>query len=676
MRRVTDFPRSVRVIEHTWIPMPDGCRLAARIWLPEDAEQNPVPAILEYIPYRKNDATAFRDAPIHAYFAGHGYASVRVDIRGSGDSDGILEDEYLPLEQDDALAVLGWLAAQPWCTGKVGIIGKSWGGFNGLQIAAHAPRELAAVISVDSTDDRYRDDVHYMGGCVLACFMLSWAATMLALNARPPDPEVVGERWRDIWLDRMDRTPPFIQAWLSHQRRDDYWKQGSVCENYAAISCPVYMVGGWLDGYPSAALRFVEGYPGPCKALIGPWGHLYPQDGAPGPAIGFLQEALRWWDYWLKGKDTGIMDEPKLRLWMQESVDPRPFYEERPGRWISESGWPSDNIEVRGLALGEHTLGAAPPGETQLEHLSALAPAADPGNWAGWGHRTDSPGDQRAEDGQWLTFESDPLTERMEILGAPRLRVILASDTPQAHVAVRLCDVAPNGTSTLITRGVLNLAHRDGHERPSPLVAGERYTVTVTLKAVAYALPAAHRLRVAISSAYWPVIWPAPEPVILTVFTGAESALELPVRRLGVDDDDPPAHFAEPESAHNPEIEVLDSPSAGSRVIRHDVASGVTEIVDAPTLFPAVRLRTSGLEYREAHRDSWRIIDGRPRSAETGSERLITIERGDWQIRIESKSTMSATAEEFHVTDTLEAYEHEQRVFAKTWHLTVGRDHV
>jgi hypothetical protein len=277
---------------------------------------------------------------------------------------------------------------------------------------------------------------------------------------------------------------------------------------------------------------------------------------------------------------------------------------------------------------------------------------------------------------KWLTFESDPLTERMEILDAPRLRVILASDTPQAQVAVRLCDVAPNGTSTLITRGVLNLAHRDGHERPSPLVAGERYSVTVTLKAVAYALPAAHRLRVAISSAYWPVIWPAPEPVILTVFTGAESALELPVRRLGVDDDDAPAHFAEPESAHHPEIEVLDSPSAGSREIRHDVASGVTEIVDAPTLFPPVRLRASGLEYREAHRDSWRIIDGRPRSAETGSDRLITIGRGDWQIRIESKSTVSATTEEFHVTDTLEAYEHEQRVFAKTWHLTVGRDHV
>ena len=154
----------------------------------------PVPAIFEYVPYRKNDGLVLRDAPIHHYFAGHGYASVRVDIRGTGDSDGILADEYLPLEQQDGVEVIRWLATRPWCTGKVGIIGKSWGGFNGLQIAAHHPPELAAVISVASTDDRYADDVHYMGGCLLAWTALPWASTMLAYNGLPPDPAVVGER--------------------------------------------------------------------------------------------------------------------------------------------------------------------------------------------------------------------------------------------------------------------------------------------------------------------------------------------------------------------------------------------------------------------------------------------------------------------------------------------------
>ncbi len=303
-----DFPRSVREIENAWVPMSDGCRLSARIWLPEDAEQNPVPAILEYIPYRKDDRTAHEDSTRHPYFAGHGYAAIRVDLRGSGDSDGIMFDEYLPQEQDDALEVLTWIAAQPWCSGDVGMIGISWGGFNGLQIAARRPPELKAVISLCSTDDRYADDVHYMGGCVLASDMLSWASTMLAYNARPPDPRFVGERWREMWLERLERTPPFVEAWLSHQRRDDFWKHGSVCEDFAAIACPIFAVGGWADGYSNAILRLLAGLSIPRKGLIGPWAHNFPEQGIPGPSIGFLQECLRWWDHWLKGIDTGITD--------------------------------------------------------------------------------------------------------------------------------------------------------------------------------------------------------------------------------------------------------------------------------------------------------------------------------------------------------------------------------
>ena len=305
MRVVTDLPRPVRVVDHVWIPMPDGIRLGARIWLPADAEDDPVPAILEYIPYRKGDGTAVRDHPRHAYFAGHGYAVLRVDIRGSGESGGILHDEYLPQEQDDALEILRWIAAQPWCTGAVGMFGISWGGFNGLQVAAHAPPELKTVISLCSTDDRYADDVHYRGGSVLALEMLSWGASMLSFNAIPPDPAVAGEGWRELWLERIDSVDPYEHEWLRHQRRDDYWKQGSVCEDYAAIECPVYAIGGWADGYSEAVFRLVKGLGPPSKGLLGPWSHAFPDDVEPGPAIGFLQECLRWWDRWLKGVDTG-----------------------------------------------------------------------------------------------------------------------------------------------------------------------------------------------------------------------------------------------------------------------------------------------------------------------------------------------------------------------------------
>ena len=324
MKTRTDFPRRVREIEHTWIPLSDGTRLAARIWLPEDAEEDPVPAVLEYLPYRKNDFTAVRDSVHHPYFAGHGYASMRVDIRGSGDSDGVLYDEYLPLEQEDALEVLAWIAKQPWSTGAVGLYGKSWGGFNGLQIAAHRPPELKAVISLCSTDDRYADDVHYMGGCVLASKMLYWASTMLLFNARPPDPRHVGDAWREMWLERLEQSPPFVETWLSHPLRDAYWEQGSVCEDFSAITCPVYAVGGWADAYTNAIPRLLEGLSCPKKGLIGPWAHNFPERATPGPAIGFLQECLRWWDRWLKQIDNSIDDEPMLKVWVQTSGSTSP----------------------------------------------------------------------------------------------------------------------------------------------------------------------------------------------------------------------------------------------------------------------------------------------------------------------------------------------------------------
>jgi len=317
MKIIDRFPHNVRVIENCWIPMSDDCRLAARIWLPVDAETTAVPAILEYIPYRKRDFTRARDEPMHHYFAGHGYASVRVDLRGSGDSDGLLLDEYLQQEHDDALEVIRWIAQQPWCSGTVGMMGKSWGGFNSLQVAARRPPELKAIVTVCSTDDRYLDDVHYMGGCLLN-ENLTWGSVLMSYNAYPPDPELVGERWRAMWRDRLEHAVFFPEVWLEHSRRDDYWKHGSICENYGAITCAVYAIGGWADAYSNAIPRLLAGLRAPRKGLIGPWAHLYPHDGVPGPAIGFLQEALRWWDHWLKDTDTGVMAEPMLRVWMQE----------------------------------------------------------------------------------------------------------------------------------------------------------------------------------------------------------------------------------------------------------------------------------------------------------------------------------------------------------------------
>lgn len=323
------------------IPMPDGARLYARIWRPLTDE--PVPALLEYLPYRLTDWTAPRDAQRHPWYAGHGYASVRVDVRGHGNSEGRPGDEYDARELADGVAVVEWLAAQPWCTGSVGMFGISWGGFNSLQIAALAPEPLKAVVTVCSTDDRYDNDVHYMGGSVLAVDMHAWAATMLAFAARPPDPRHVGDGWREQWLARLDAVEPLVDTWLAHQTRDAYWKHGSVCEDYAAIGAAVLAVGGWHDPYRDTVLRLVEHLPKDrVRGLIGPWSHQYPDRGLPpGPAIGFLQETLRWWDHWLKGEDTGVLAEPLLRSWISDPHPPATSYAELPGRWVGDDAWPS-----------------------------------------------------------------------------------------------------------------------------------------------------------------------------------------------------------------------------------------------------------------------------------------------------------------------------------------------
>ena len=322
-RALASLPCPIRVIRHQWIVMRDGTRLAATVWMPAAAAA--VPALLEYIPYRKNDFTALRDSIRHRYFAGHGYASVRVDMRGSGDSDGVMLDEYLLQEQEDALEVIEWLASQPWCSGSVGMFGKSWGGFNALQVAARRPVALKAIITLCSTDDRYETDIHYMGGCHMAADHVSWAAYMLAFNARPPDPAVHDgkARWRKAWLERLEQTPAYLEAWLRqvtvsiirsllpclqvsfatgiglltqhtcahrrHQTRDAFWQHGSVCEEFSAIQCPVLAVSGWADGYNDGVLRLLRGLSAPRLGIIGPWAHEYPEVATPGPAVGFLQ---------------------------------------------------------------------------------------------------------------------------------------------------------------------------------------------------------------------------------------------------------------------------------------------------------------------------------------------------------------------------------------------------
>jgi putative CocE/NonD family hydrolase len=628
----------VHEIEHLWIPLPDGTRLAARLWLPEDAEQHAVPALLEYLPYRKRDGTAERDSLTHPYLAAQGYACVRVDVRGSGESEGVLTDEYSQAELDDGVAVIAWLAGQPWCSGQVGMFGISWGGFNALQVAALRPPALKAIVTLCSTDDRYADDVHYMGGAKLNAGF-GWAAFFFSDMTHPPDPALVGERWRALWLARLQALPQFLERWLAHPHRDAYWRHGSVCEDYAAIQCAVFAVGGWTDGYTNAVPRMLANLEAPRQGLIGPWAHAYPHFARPGPQIGFLQEMQRFFDRWLKGREGS---DPMLRAWMIDSPAPAAFNETLPGRWVSEATWPTAR-PMRRLFMTDAGLAEAAAALAPRAVCSPLTLGKHGGQWCPFGRGPDQADDQREDDALSLVFETPPLPERVELLGAPVLTVTLSSDKPVAQLIARLCDVHPDGQSLRTSFGVLNLCHRDSHAAPSALVPGERYTVRLQLNDCGAAVPAGHRLRLALSTSYWPMVWPAPETATVTIQAGT---LDLPVRPA-VPESLRPFEPVETASAQRP------------RAVR----PGVT-----------VWDHLDGLEAGTSSHFEHDLEADDPASAVVAMRRTATLARGDWRTRVETSMRMSCTRATFRLEASMRAFEGEVEVCRRDWDTTIKRD--
>ena len=673
-RRPAPVPAPVRTIAYTWIPMPDGTRLAARIWLPEDAETAPVPAILDFLPYRQGDLMAARDAALYPHFAARGYACARVDLRGTGNSEGIILDEYTPQELQDGCDVIAWLAAQPWCDGNVGMTGISWGGFNSLQVAALRPAALRAVLTLCASDDRYADDVHYRGGCLLAVDMLQWAVSMLVWNALPPDPAVAGAAWREQWLERLTVTPAFVEPWMSHQLRDDYWRHGSVREDYSAIEVPVYAVGGWSDGYTDAIPRLLTGLTVPRKGLIGPWSHAFPNDSVPGPEIGFLEEALRWWDHWLKGIDTGIMDEPMLRAWMQEYTPPAPHHRHWPGRWVAEPSWPPPGAarDRRLYLQASGRLDGRPGDGEERTHRAEETAGLDAGSLTADGGFGDWPGDQRGEDGRSLSFTSPPLEEPAEILGNPRVRLSLTSDRPGASIVARLCDVAPTGESLLVTRDLFNLTHREGHDRAVPLVPGEAVTVEFPLKIIAHRFDAGHRIRLSVSTTYWPWMWPHPEPVTLGMSCGADSFVDLPVREPRAEDDDL-APFGPPERPAGLETEVL-ARRPTQRTIRHNLADGSAEVIFDWDVGGNFRLVDAGIEADGSNVTSYKITAGQPLSAEVCTEQSASLRSAHHDVTVAATGRMTAGPATFLVTLGLDARENGYRAHSRRWCLEFPRN--
>ena len=248
--------------------------LSANIWRPVPRPEAPderFPAILELIPYGKDNWRRAADMTRGEWFAARGYALCRVDVRGTGSSGGVALDEYTADETRDGYDAVEWLAAQPWCDGGVAMWGISYGGFTAIQVAALRPPHLRAIVPVMATDDRYLDDVHYRGGCVTVSELSQYAVSQVAMNAMPPDAAFRGAAWRDEWLARLEATPPWLFAWLRHQTDGPYWRQGSLAPDYDAIEAAIFNIGGWNDSYVDPAFRMQARCAAPSHTIVGNW---------------------------------------------------------------------------------------------------------------------------------------------------------------------------------------------------------------------------------------------------------------------------------------------------------------------------------------------------------------------------------------------------------------------
>ncbi len=524
---MTDVPTTV--IREVAIPMPDGVSLAATLYLPPDTDTSPVPVVLEYLPYRKDDSVG-RNLELNGYLTTRGIAGARVDIRGTGNSDGELPaGEYTEQEQLDAEAVIAWLADQPWCTGSVGMWGISWGGFNSIQIAMRQPPPpaLKAIIACEASDDMFHDDVHYIDGLL---HLDEYSVMIDQLNMLPPAPEYPLDE--EVLARRFD-SEPWLMTWLGQQQDGPYWQRASLRPDYSRLKVPAFLITGWWDGYRDSVFRMAQNAHAPVRALIGAWNHTWPHHAVPGPAVEWRSHAVRWWEHWLKGIDTGLLDEPMADVYVQTWRPPDPDLTELPGHWRSETALPPERTSSHVLYCGAGRTLSAEPGPDESVQLRYVPSAGiEAGHW--WGELTV---DQRGADAYSLTFDSAPLAEDLEILGFCQVDIHGGADASPLNWFARVCDVAPDGTSTLVAGGGRS-------DRPDPMrdpaapvpgasgAAAEPQPdwLPLPLHACSWVFPRGHRIRLAISNAMWPMIWPTPHPATSRVRLGPTGTrLALPV---------------------------------------------------------------------------------------------------------------------------------------------------
>ena len=651
--------RQFHCIEHSWIPLSDGVRLSARIWLPSDCVDNEarVPAILEYIPYRKRDMVRARDERNHPFFASHGYACIRVDMRGSGDSEGHFSDMYSDAELADVHEVIDWIASQSWCDGAIGMMGTSWGGTSALQACSSTSR-LTAVIAVCATNNRFEDDIHHMGGCLLTD-TLEWGASLPAIIALPPAPSTSPADWRDRWLERLQNLESPLEHWIEHEMRDDYWCKGSVSDQPGSLRCPVLAIGGWSDRYSNTVMNLVADNPENCWGIVGPWGHHYPDVGRPGPALDFQQQALRWWDRWLKHRANGVEDEPRLRAWCSEFQPPADDWALRNGRWIAEPVWPSDRLSeqsIEFLSTGQVSMPDGP------------APGRMSGDTGYFGRPGGLPLEQTADDDASLVLDGAELAESLEMLGRPRLSVTLTAKSAGGQLIARLVDVAPDGSASRVGYVVNNLALAEDYRSRTESGPGEPRRLELVFPNAAYRFAAGHRIRLSLSSSYWPQIWPAPEAAGLQVDLD-DIELRLP-GRAPIDDGSAGASLIqkqmtsiEPDGAATALIMRFCEVDDSSNSIRQGWISPMKSVE-----FDAAGIRF-GAETRAEH-----YLDfSDPASARSSFEHRLRSELEGVRAEVVGRVTLTSDSAHYFPAVSIQVFEDGEEIFSRDWSSEIPR---
>jgi len=673
----------VAALRDVRIPVSDGLELSANLWLPEPGPNEGTrtfPAILEMIPYRKDDWRAASDESRGEWLAARGFALCRLDVRGTGSSPGIALDEYTARETQDGYETVEWLAAQPWCNGKVGMWGISYGGFTSIQVAKLRPPHLAAIVPMYATDDRYTDDVHYIGGCVTASELSQYAVSMVGMNALPAKAEFRGAAWADEWRERLEQTPIWLFEWLRQQHDGPYWRQGSLAPDYGAIEVPMLLFGGWMDSYVDPVLRMMERCTAPRRAIVGNWVHDLPDDAYPGPRIDWLHEMVRFFDRWLKGIDNGIDDEPAFTVFRHEFAEPEPFPESWPGRWLAFGSWPIPGAAERAFHL---TPGELPlVGGLASERPGAASqmafrhrPTAGTGGSLSWGAGSAPNGlarDLRPEEALHPTFTSEPLDEPLDILGVAVAVLAWESSVPVATAVVRLADVGPDGTSAQVTAGILNLTHRASHASPAPLDAGVVTEVRVPFRSTAHRFLAGHRIRVSVATAAWPIIWPSPEPADHALHLGGPNGSRLVLPSIPLDggaDAVPPVAFeTSPAGLREAGSYRGDAPSW--QVIQ-DVVDGSVTVSSSE--FGVSTLPDGRTTLATGERLEMTARDADPAHARMHNEVVYRLREAGSEILVEASGTTRSTATDFHMNVGLRVTLDGAPFFERGWLETIPR---